>query len=81
LIDILCIYFLLCTMYGGLLVGHWWQKTRREAILKDAGVSVPGRIVGQRLDLIGWGLVYSYHYQGKNYHNTRTVLLWDLFRE
>ncbi len=81
MIVILCVYFLLCAIYGGLLVRHWWQKTKREAILTYAGVSVPGQIVGQRLGLEGWGIVYSYHYQGKDYQNTRTVLGWDLFRE
>ncbi len=38
-----------------------------------------GRVVGQSFGMLSWNIIYSYHYQSRNYQNTRCVLAWDLY--
>jgi len=78
MIFILLIYGMLCSILCCFSIRRWWHKSRTEAVLQRSGRRVIGRVVGQSFSMLSWNIIYSYHYQGQDYQNTRSVLAWDL---
>lgn len=79
MIFMLLVYGVLSSILCCFSIRRWWRKSKVEAALQRTGRRISGRVVGQSFSMLSWNIIYSYHYQGQDYQNTRCVLAWDLY--